>query len=479
MHLLLLSLLLSLGFYKPSPVLVGDSVVVADSLANSLPLACPGDLAAIGEILFTGNRTTQVGVLRAELNIREGQVLSKRDLLKKLEENRLRLFNLQLFHWVRYEVWCQEGELKILFLMQERWYIWPVPIFDIADRNFNAWLDKRDFNRVDYGLNLRHTNFRGRNELLKVNLQHGFNRKFEFQYTKPYLTEKYRKIGGSIGFSLYQSRTLEYNTFNNILATYYDEVSFPIQRQHLSAALIYRQNVQKQTSIGLSIHQQIINDSVLRLNPQYFNNRGRRQFVQFELARVINLRNTFSYPLTGSFLQASLSQQVFFNTGSTPNTTLNLKVANYFDLSHGFYYSYGGELQTRLGTRMAYADNTALGYGSFVRGYELYVVGGQHYGLLKQGLSKRLLSIDQINLPLIGSSRFNQIPLSIFFNIFTDGAYVVDRVYENQNRLTNRLLVGSGVGVHIVTFYDRVFRLEYSFNRERERGFFIHTDFPF
>ncbi len=475
----LLSLFLALGIPPPPAVVVGDSATKGDSLSTSLAVLCPQDSAVVDEIIFAGNNKTREGVLRAELNVREGNVLGRKDLSKKLEENRLRLFNLQLFHWVKYEVWCQDGKLKILFALQERWYFWPAPVLQIADRNINSWLENRDWNRIDYGLYLRYDNFRGRNEKLRVNLLHGFNRRYEFQYVKPYLTERYRKIGGSIAASFYQSRTLEYNAVGNRLRTFRDESAFPIQRQYVSAAVIFRQNVQKQTSLSLSLHQQIISDSVLRLNPRFFYNRTRRQFAAVELTRTINLRNTFSYPLSGSYLRASIAQQVFFNEESPPITTLFLKVADYNDLNRGFYYTYGAELQTMLGARPSFADNAALGYRSFVRGYELYVVGGQHYAMLKQGLSKRVFRQDNITLPFISNPKFNHIPLSVYLNIFTDGGYVVDRIFQDENHLSNRFLIGSGVGLHFVTFYDRVVRLEYSYNRERERGFFIHTSFPF
>jgi outer membrane protein assembly factor BamA len=483
---LLLSLFLSLGFSAPSIALLGDSstilkdsATVSDSLSASLALFCPQDSAVIDDILFIGNNKTRQEVLRRELNIREGSVLSRHTLAKKLEENRLRLFNLQLFHWVKYEVWCQDGKLKILFALQERWYLWPAPVLQLADRNLNAWLDKKDFRRLDYGLYLRYDNFRGRNERLRVHLLHGFNRRYEFQYIKPYLTERYRKIGGSVAASFYQSRTLEYNTIGNKLVTFRDENAFPIQRQFVSAGLIYRQNVQKQTALTLSLHQQTISDSVFRLNPRFFYKRTRRQYVEVDLTRVVNLRNTFSYPLSGSYLKASISQKVFFNPDSPPVTTLYLKLADYSDLNRGYYYSYGGEIQTMLGAKPSFADNTAFGYKSFVRGYELFVIGGQHYALLKQGLSKKILGIDRIVLPFLSNPKFNQIPLSVYVNVFADGGYVVDQVFKEEDPLSNRLLVGSGVGLHIVTFYDRVIRLEYSINREWNRGFFIHTSFPF
>ncbi|WP_460880065.1 hypothetical protein [Pontibacter rugosus] len=118
----------------------------------------------------------------------------------------------------------------------------------------------------------------------------------------------------------------------------------------------------------------------------------------------------------------------------------------------------GAEGQLRLAGEYAFADNIALGYRSYVRGYELYVVGGQHYGLFKQGLTRQLLDIKSIRIKFIDNPKFNNIPLSVFLNGFTDAGYVVDNTFEKGNPLTNQLLVGGGLGLHVVTFYDIVLR---------------------
>ena len=105
---------------------------------------------------------------------------------RRLEANRLRLFNLQLFHQVLVQAVCRDGELTILYSFQERWYTFPIPIFSLADRNFRSWLDRPDrWRRVDYGVHVVRRNFRGRNEQLLGNLQLGFNRKYELFYEAP------------------------------------------------------------------------------------------------------------------------------------------------------------------------------------------------------------------------------------------------------------------------------------------------------
>jgi outer membrane protein assembly factor BamA len=450
------------------------SVKAAPSRLELCPDADTFEIAVIG---FVGNKKTKERVLRAELDLTEGEKVTAAGLEKRLEKNRLRLYNLQLFLWTRYETVCQNGRLTVIFEMQERWYLFPVPIFSLADRNFNAWWEKKDFSRIDYGLHLVQYNFRGRNEELKGNFQHGFNRKYELFYTVPYFNKR-RNLGFSVGGSIYQSHSLDYNTVQNKLLTLRQEDKFPIQRRYATGSLILRQNVQKQASFTVSYHQEQISDSAFTLNPAYFSQVQHRKFLTFEIARTLNFRNTFAYPLSGHFLQAGLAQQVAVS-GNQYHTTAFVKLAQYVSLKHNFYYGYSLEGQSRLASHLAYADNVALGYKSYIRGYELYVIGGQHYGVLKQGLSHQLADLNQIRLKFIRNPKFNRIPVTLYLNLFADAGYTIENRYRQTNFLTNRLNMATGVGLHFVTYYDRVVTLEYSLNREGRTGLYLHTAFPF
>ena len=67
----------------------------------------------------------------------------------------------------------------------------------------------------------------------------------------------------------------------------------------------------------------------------------------------------------------------------------------------------------------------------------------------------------------------------MYLNAFTDAGYGVDKEFGEGNPLTNRLLAGGGLGLHAVTFYDIVLRLEYTLNKEGDRGFYVSSSFPF
>ncbi|NVO31457.1 BamA/TamA family outer membrane protein [Hymenobacter lapidiphilus] len=432
----------------------------------------------VGRVLFAGNQVTKEVVLRAELDFTEGDTLNAATLARRLELNRRRLFNLQLFHQVLVKAVCREGELTILYSFQERWYLFPVPIFSLADRNFASWRERPDrWKRVDYGLHLVRRNFRGRNEQLLANLQLGFNRKYELFYEAPGYG-RHRRIGFGAGYSYYRARALDYATLDDRLRNLRQEDDFPIERQYATVGLRWRRTVQLLAALDASYHREQVSDSVLYYNPRYFLNGPRREYFEFSLTTTLNRRNTFAYPLSGQYAQLQVGYRSFLDSRTPGSLTLRGRYARYIALGGPFYYSVGATGQLRVARALAYPDNRALGYDLLVRGYDAYAVEGRRLGLLQQGLSLRLLDLGKIQLNGVPSSRFNNIPLVFYLNTFADVGYVGQKASPATNQLPNYLLASAGVGLHLVTYYDWVFTLEYARTREQQGGVFFRTQFP-
>ena len=454
--------------------------------------ACPaaGPLVRVLAILFVGNSITRERTLRAELNIREGDTLTLADLPARLELNRRRLYNLQLFHTVLAQASCGgSGQLTILFSVQERWYVLPSPIFSIADPNFRRWLDRpgaERWQRLDYGLHLVHTNFRGRAEQLTTNLQFGFNRKYELFYEVPGFGRR-RRVGMGFGISYYQSRNLDYITDNDRPRPLPqpEEDAFPIQRFYVTGGVRLRHTVQFVTAIDVSYHREIISDSIYHLNPDYFLGRTQRKYAEISVVSSNNQRNTFAYPLTGKFMQAALAYRQFLDGGpeATPSyATARLRYVRYLSLGHQFYYAVGLAGQVRLlASRYAYADSRALGYDALVRGYDSYIVDGRAYGLVQQGLSYRAWAPPPLRIPFINNPKINTLPLAVYVNVFADAGLAggsLGRPEPASNQLPGRLLASAGLGLHLVTYYDRVFCFELTRTAQGQNGFFLRSSFP-
>jgi hypothetical protein len=122
-----------------------------------------------------------------------------------------------------------------------------------------------------------------------------------------------------------------------------------------------------------------------------------------------------------------------------------------------------------------------IGYGRDVlRGYELYVIDGQNFGILKNNLKFAIIPRTVRDIKFVKSDKFGLIHFAFYLNLFVDLGYVDNRQYygENQNLMENEFQVGYGAGIDFVSYYDIVMRFEYSFNKQGQSGFFVHFRAP-
>ena len=69
-------------------------------------------------------------------------------------------------------------------------------------------------------------------------------------------------------------------------------------------------------------------------------------------------------------------------------------------------------------------------------------------------------------------------PYALYLKAQFDGGYVYADQYRANNPLSNSWLYGGGLGLDFVTYYDRVFRFEYSVNKLGKGGLYIHFIAP-
>jgi hypothetical protein len=127
----------------------------------------------------------------------------------------------------------------------------------------------------------------------------------------------------------------------------------------------------------------------------------------------------------------------------------------------------------KLPFEQPYVTQHMLGYSDvFLQGYEYYVVDGVVAGYLKTSFTRKLFNFS-INMP--GSKRWaaQRIPFSFYGKIYGNAGYVYNR-QPGDNSLSNKMLYSTGLGVDILTFYDFVLKLEWSFNQLGQNGLFLH-----
>ena len=147
------------------------------------------DSTEIRRIIILGNEITKQTIIERELSIKEGQVYTPNELDSLIHQSRVNLVKTSLFNFVDISTLSIEnGKFSDVFIrLTERWYFWPIPLLEFADRDFNNWWPERDLAKLSYGLNLEYRNFRGRKELLQFQFMHGFDRILGLRYDIPYL----------------------------------------------------------------------------------------------------------------------------------------------------------------------------------------------------------------------------------------------------------------------------------------------------
>ncbi len=432
----------------------------------------------IGNIYILGNEKTRDEIILRELDFSQGDQLTVGELSKKLILDQQKITNTRLFITVEIvPLFLDNNQVEILVRVQERWYIFPIPIFKLADRNFTEWWvnQNRDFSRVNYGAQVNHTNLTGRNDRFRVRAQFGFAQLFNLRYALPYINRE-QTVGISFSTTYTTTKTLSYASSGHIQEFLQSE---DILRKSFSfgTGLTYRPSFFTRHSFSLGYSRQRIAQEISDLSINYFaNNREIQKFVQASYTFTVDKRDFIAYPLTGNYFQLQLSQIGIGVFDDLNMFASRLTYSRFSQLSDRVYLAGRAAIFQNFDNRVPYSNRSGFGYRpDFVRGYEQYVIesnqlmsfrGSTRWKILEgqKELNKRSM-IDQ----------FRTLPYAFYLKIFADAGYSGNPLLSSENNFFNREWIGSiGVGVDIVTYYDFVLRFEYSINREGNRGFFFN-----
>jgi len=462
--------ILILFFFCPV-VLVAQS----DSLSETF--------VRIEKINIEGDKKTKVGTILRELEFAVGDSVPARGLSAVLERNRLRLMNLGIFSEASISVaeWGSEGRVVLLIRVSEGWYVFPVPILSLSDRNFNVWWNEfnRSFKRVNYGLDWSQLNLTGRADALKAKAQFGYTNRYELAYRSPGLNRN-RTLGLEASLSYSRAHELSYKTTANKLEFLKVRETWQLEQILASVTLISRPKLFQSQSFTLEYRDNQVADTVAQvLNPDYFLKSATRQrHFSAVYSLTFDYRDIRPYPLSGWRAYVEIRKN-----GLLPSDDLQIFRAfaqwdQYFFVNKWLSLELVGKVRASLPRHQPpQSNNQALGYGgNLVRGYDYYVVDGLDFGLLRTSWHFRILE-DVFHLArFVPIKAFQKMPIKIYFAINSDLGWANDPYYTAANPLTNRPLFGYGPGLDFVLFYDKSIRCEWTWNDLGEGGFFLRIN---
>lgn len=436
-------------------------------------------LMVIEKINIIGNNVTKDHIILRELTFTIGDTITSSQLDAKLKTSKNNLLNTSLFNFATLNPLYSTNTAEIFILLTERWYIWPFPILEYDDTNFNTWWRSKDFSRLNYGFFLNRQNFRGRKENLRVKFQLGYTQELGLQYEIPFINKNQTQ---GMGFTVsYQRRhQIVHSTSDNKRLFYTSPKDHARTELFVNSYYQIRKKLYNRHTFQMQYTRAEVLDTVVDLNRYYFSEQtNQTQFLTLAYQFRRDKRDSKSYPLKGYFFEFELIKPGLGITNKNLNLlTGEFSFKRYWQPGRKLFFSASTKLRATNKTQPYYLRN-GLGYNEhdFVRGYEYYVVDGQNFILGKTQLRYQLLSPKVLDAPFIPWHQFNKIPIAAYLGIYGDAGYVESR-YKSFNPLSNELLYGAGVSLDFVTYYDLVFRTEYSLNKFGEHGLFFHFVAP-
>lgn len=455
-----------------------------DSIPNSVRPESP-ERVKVNNIFIIGNEKTQKGIILRELDFTTDYYYDWATFLEILKADQQKIYNLRLFNEVEITpLFTEADEVEILISVKERWYVVPSVIFELADRNFAEWWTNqgRDWSRVNYGVRINHNNVGGRNEKLRFLGQLGFTKSLDLLYSKPYIDRK-QKHGLAVQLTYSDQKTIALRSANN-RQVFYTNPEEDVLRKNFSAALRYtfRRTFYNFHFLTLGHSRTQVNPEVLEVNPNYFrHNSNFLDYSYFQYSFRHDKRDNVAYATDGELLQITATKYGLWSRQDVDEVEINITANRYIPFSSKFHFVTGLTGSWFLSPTQPYILVRGIGYNpNFIRGYEFNVIEGQQLYVHKNSFRWKFVDKAYDISSFIPLDQFNTIPLKLYLSANFDHGYVKDRNQIPENlRLTNRYLIGYGLGIDLVGLYDAVFRFEYSFNNMGEGNFFFNIRAPF
>ena len=411
----------------------------------------------IDSIVMSGNRITKEKIMLREIIFKAGDTVPLGELDSLISLSRQNLLNTLLFNFVEIHKSFplpDSTDAVIRVSVIERWYIWPVPILMISDRNFNVWWKTKDLSRLSYGFYIDWRNFRGRKESLVLRFQWGYNRNVAVQYTVPYINRA-KTLGMGFGMGYARQKETAYQTIYNKQEFFKEQNGFAREDYFTYGQLLIRRNIYNTHILELSYDHHEYSDSLLIENQHYTaDGTTKSQYFSFYYTFKSDHRDFKSYPLNGYYIDFAIVKYGLWTFKTNTLNTFHVKATfrKFWQLNPRLYFASGLNGKISAG-KQPYFILRGIGFDrDIVRSYEYYLVDAQHFFILKNNIKFAIIPTTVKNISFIKTEKFGKIFYALYMNVFFDagyGFYNQDFGHET-NDLQNTLLLGYGTGLDFV-----------------------------
>ena len=444
--------------------------------------------AIISQITIEGNKKTKDRVILREMDVAIGDTINISDISKILLRNRQYIFNTSLFQSVEINIknWNTESNtLDLEIIILEDWYIYPIPIFSLADRNFNVWIKEfgASLKRTSYGMRFYHFNTTGNRDRTKVLAQFGYEKRFELGYDRPNFN-KTQTMGWNNSIRYRSRKEIFYSTLGNKQEFLSNDTQDQFDALRIRSQLTFRPKINQYHTMLIDYVSNSVSDTIVQhLNPDYYlgSNDNSQEYFKFKYTFVNDQRNFRTYPTKGSYYQGSINKEGVGIFGDVDILNLDQTYAKYFELSPKLSFESLARVKYSINRKKPpFANYRGIGFSqNNIRGYELYVIDALDFGYISTSFRYQILKKEFKIGRMMPISSFRTMPIQLMFTFNNDLGYTNDPYYSDTNSLNNRWLWGGGIGIDMMLYNDYVFQIEYNFNQLSESGIFIKVKLPF
>lgn len=389
-------------------------------------------------ILIEGNIITEEYIIEREINFSIGDNLNP----EIIQFNRERIYSLGIFNHVDLIPYQKNNINYLLILVEESWYIYPIPFVQLTERSFD---------KISYGIDLQIKNFRGRNELLRSRIALGYDPRFSIMYSNPWISKEHN---------------LSFRT-----ELYYQNV----KNRSEEAELIYGDEfIQKSFGFVLMGGKRFDNFNTLNLGLSYTYIENPKiifpiTFTESKIFRIpavsisykYDTRDLIQFPTNGSLF--SIEQAVKWLNNFQGNYLIN-------NLDYRFYSTIYEKLSGKIrfasrntsGEFVPFHERSFIGLSERVRGHFTSFSEGDSYYITSLEVKYPLLEEWNISfdLPIIPKELLSY-RVAIYVQSFFDAGFTK---FNNEKLTSVNIKKGYGFGLTFLVLPYNIGRIEVGFN---------------
>ena len=422
---------------------LGHERVLPSAALTGEQAASPAGSPVITGFAVFGNRLTKPEIIVREITLQVGETID----LEEIEYAKSRIYSLGLFNRVEIS-WPPMDSTVLLVEVDERWFLYPVPMVGIVDRNWDHWY---------YGLGVKHENFRGRNEKIFAGFVLGYNPWVSLSYTNPWIFGD-AQFFTETGFAW--SRVV-----NKSMASQGEGPNLGGTQYVASQALGKRIDAFRRVWLQASFNYLEVSEN---RSGRTVSDAGIDRYLTIGVGASHDTRNLKEYATSGIFGSVYVAKKGF-GIGAVDMVTYAADVRVYKPLYKELSLGVRGFTRLSSGPGIPNYEHAFFGFSERIRGHFFEEIEGENVAGAYAELRIPIVPRFYIHLPEVPIRQFATWKLGLYAAVFGDLGMVWDK---HERPALEDMPRGYGAGLHFLLPYGFVLRVDRAWS-ESGRGEWI------